>query len=69
MTCMTKRHDVQRSTRLCGALLAALVLAACAADAAKGRCLEHFRAEYGNDTRWVACPVKSSQAPWMGGNQ
>jgi hypothetical protein len=49
-----------------------LVLTACAQDmaaASKGRCLEHYRTESGNQTKYVPCPAEQPGAPWLQHNQ
>lgn len=60
--------------RLAGLLLPilSLVLAACAEDTAslsKGRCLEHYRTEAGNQTKYVPCPAEHPSSPWLNHNQ
>jgi hypothetical protein len=49
-----------------------LVLAACAQDMAavsKGRCLEHYRTEAGNQTKYGPCPAEHPNSPWLEHNQ
>jgi hypothetical protein len=49
-----------------------LVLAACAQDmaaASKGRCLEHYRTENGNQTKYGPCPAENPGSPWLEHNQ